>query len=111
MSLCPECGGTGELGRARCGRLIACETCGGDEDRLGRGVVEEPTPAPAEPKLPGTVEYREVMNGCWVYHHTGGRACAINPSGWTSDELRRIADDMDLRTIKPATGGEASDHG
>ena len=34
---CEDCGGVGHTGRARDGRLISCETCGGDEDDLGRG--------------------------------------------------------------------------
>lgn len=37
---CPDCGGTGDLGAAPDGRLIACETCGGHEDSLGSGRIE-----------------------------------------------------------------------
>ena len=36
---CPDCGGTGDLGTAPDGRQIACETCGGHEDSLGRGFL------------------------------------------------------------------------
>ena len=36
---CPDCGGTGDLGTAPDGRQIACETCGGHEDSLGRGCL------------------------------------------------------------------------
>ena len=36
--LCSDCNGRGHLGRAKDGRLIACESCGGHEDALGTGV-------------------------------------------------------------------------
>ena len=39
---CPDCGGEGSLGRSDDGRLISCETCGGHEDALGSGRVENP---------------------------------------------------------------------
>jgi hypothetical protein len=38
--ICPDCDGSGHLGRAADGRKYACETCGGHEDSLGRGWVE-----------------------------------------------------------------------
>ena len=46
---CPDCGGTGSLGRVlkrgmayragSVGRIAACERCGGTMDSIGRGVV------------------------------------------------------------------------
>ena len=38
--ICHDCEGTGEIGTAGDGRLIACETCGGHEDELGTGRVD-----------------------------------------------------------------------
>ena len=38
--ICHDCEGTGEIGTAGDGRLIACETCGGHEDELGTGYLE-----------------------------------------------------------------------
>lgn len=35
---CPDCDGTGYVGTAQNGKKIACEKCGGSEDRLGDGV-------------------------------------------------------------------------
>lgn len=43
---CPDCDGSGSLGKASDGRLIACEKCGGHEDSLGRGFFEEDLPDP-----------------------------------------------------------------
>ena len=37
--ICENCNGTGDLGHAKDGRLIACEDCGGHEDALGSGRV------------------------------------------------------------------------
>lgn len=37
--ICQDCGGSGSLGKAKDGRLISCESCGGHEDSLGSGYV------------------------------------------------------------------------
>lgn len=37
---CPDCAGAGYIGTCKDGRKISCETCGGDEDSLGRGWIE-----------------------------------------------------------------------
>lgn len=37
---CPDCDGAGHRGEAPDGRKVSCETCGGDEDSLGRGWVK-----------------------------------------------------------------------
>ena len=60
------------------------------------------TPAPAEPKLPGHVADRirpNMMFGEMVYFQ--------GPGYLRAETLRAIADEIDRRTIKPATGGEA----
>jgi len=38
-TLCADCDGSGHLGTARDGRLVACEKCGGHEDALGLGWI------------------------------------------------------------------------
>ena len=40
-AVCEDCGGTGSLGRAKDGRLVSCESCGGHEDSLGTGFKGE----------------------------------------------------------------------
>ena len=45
--ICPDCSGTGTLGRAPDGRYYACELCGGHEDSAGSGYVECETDVPA----------------------------------------------------------------
>lgn len=39
ITICPDCGGSGELGPERGGQRVACETCGGHEDAPGRGFI------------------------------------------------------------------------
>lgn len=83
--VCVECGGSGELGKSADGRLISCESCGGHEDSLGRGVViNEPSLsaiyeiiaahvaaqlAPVEEKLARAVE---VLRSAQCYCESGG---------------------------------------
>lgn len=53
---CPDCEGTGGEGiHPISGKKISCDTCGGNEDSLGRGWIEivrdPPEPEPASPSL------------------------------------------------------------
>jgi len=40
LVICYDCYGTGEIGVTKDNRVIACETCGGHEDKLGTGRVD-----------------------------------------------------------------------
>ena len=46
--ICYDCYGTGEIGVTKDNRVIACETCGGQEDKLGTGRVDVVCAACAE---------------------------------------------------------------
>lgn len=80
-----------------------CNTCGG----FWCTCPVEPTPAPAEPKLPGHIRYEP---GCTIaissYLTTEDPpddvAAYIERGRYTADDLEAIA--RHLRTIKPATG-------
>lgn len=72
--------------------------------------MEEPTPAPAEPKLPGHVVYHDLTATKYGAYEILGDPCAIiiGAGRVNPETLEAIAKHMrHLRTIKPATGGEA----
>lgn len=82
---CEDCEGAGHLGESeQSGKKIACETCGGNEDRLGRGwiqIVEEPPATLA----PGSVYMsRAALEAAWdvvrvADHHEG----ELHPPAYT----------------------------
>jgi len=89
---CVDCDGSGHLGQARDGRLVACETCGGNEDALGTGWVsrDEPWIPPAsvapQPEVDELTRLRADLDNI---SHGRWSETQIEAAKWRGHELAR----------------------